>query len=177
MNYPSVPCDLSPNKSDLYKLTMSIYRLYYGSGERRFLAVASSESMHSQFSDSRPPSSLQSGSPSVEHLPLNLYSSRRRPRGVNPQGIRPISDSGSLEIAQFHGNYDFRILPGLRKQTSSIWSPHLRHDRRASRYSIWEPPSISWSAESGLLGRRNIQIVLFIAGFLVPFGIASLSYI
>jgi hypothetical protein len=35
---------------------------------------------------------------------------------------------------------------------------------------MWEPPSVNWSAESGILGRRNVQIILFIFGFIFPFG-------
>ncbi|CAJ2505956.1 Uu.00g000860.m01.CDS01 [Anthostomella pinea] len=62
---------------------------------------------------------------------------------------------------------DIRRAP--KRMTSSIWSPHLRMDRRATRYSIWEAPSVSWSAESGMFGKRNIQVVLFILGFGIPF--------
>jgi len=52
---------------------------------------------------------------------------------------------------------------------SSIWSPHLRLDRRATRRSVWEPPSVNWSTEGGWFGRRNVQIVMFIVGFIFPF--------
>jgi hypothetical protein len=51
--------------------------------------------------------------------------------------------------------------------TSSLWSPHLDYDRRTSRYSMWQAPSMTWSAEGGL-GPRNIQVVLFSVGFILP---------
>jgi hypothetical protein len=62
------------------------------------------------------------------------------------------------------------IMQTIRRKTSSIWSPHLRPDRRSRRYSVWEPPSVNWSEDSGILGKRNAQIVLFVVGFLFPFG-------
>lgn len=58
----------------------------------------------------------------------------------------------------------------IKRQTSSIWSPHLDYDRRASRYSIWEPPSATWSEEAGIISRRNMQVILFIIGFVFPIG-------
>ncbi|KZL75191.1 serine-rich protein [Colletotrichum incanum] len=142
-------------------------KFYYGSGERRFLA-SSGDSMISDHNDSRPPSSFQSHSPSAEHLPMNIYSQRRRPREVNPVNPRPLSDVGSMEISQAPLQ-DNQVRTGLRKKTSSIWSPHLRRDQRAGRYSIWEPPSVTWSAESSILGKRNMQVTLFAIGFILPF--------
>ncbi|KAH6671626.1 hypothetical protein F5X68DRAFT_43943 [Plectosphaerella plurivora] len=146
-------------------------RLYYGSGERRWLRqAASSDSMGTDYNDggSRPTSSFRTGSPSTEHLPLNIYSPRRRPREVRHMPMaHPASDSGSLDINPVSpAGVPLRSV--FRRQTSSIWSPHLARDQRASGYSIWEPPSIDWSTESGPLGRRNVQIVLFILGFILP---------
>ena len=66
---------------------------------------------------------------------------------------------------------------------SSVWSPHLRLDRRAMRKSVWEPPSVNWSTEGSWFGRRNVQIIMFIAGFLIPFcklalpGIPEISWL
>lgn len=65
---------------------------------------------------------------------------------------------------------DNQVRTGLRKKTSSIWSPHLRRDQRAGRYSIWEPPSMTWSAESSILGKRNMQVTMFVIGFILPIG-------
>ena len=62
------------------------------------------------------------------------------------------------------------ILRTLKKKTSSVWSPHLYQDKRLSSYSLWDPPPVMWSAEKGLTGRRNLQIMLFFMGFLFPFG-------
>jgi len=128
----------------------------------------------SENGESRPGSSAHPGgdSPSADHFPLNIYSPRRRAKEVRPYpGERPFSDSADIEISQAPPlGYDYGAFRSLRRKTSSIWSPHLRQDRRASRYSIWDPPSVSWSADTGILGKRNAQVVLFIAGFLFPLG-------
>ncbi|KAL1871591.1 hypothetical protein VTK73DRAFT_1981 [Phialemonium thermophilum] len=145
-------------------------KVYYGSGERRFLAAPSISTTDA--ADSRPSSSAFhiSGSPSAEHFPLSIYSPRRRANHVNPPtGQRPFSNSGSMDITGVPPTEDYGVFRSLRKKTSSIWSPHLRVDRRASRYSIWEPPSVTWSADSGLLGKRNAQVLLFTVGFVFPF--------
>jgi hypothetical protein len=147
-------------------------RLYYGSGERRYLGAPGSST---EGSESRS-SSFRSGSPNTDHFPLSIYSPRRRPREINPHAAGP-SARGSLEItpAPQLGS-DGRLIndPYPRHfrtwSMSSIWSPHLRLDRRATRRSVWEAPSVNWSTEGGLFGRRNVQIVMFIAGFIFPFG-------
>ncbi|KAI1074074.1 hypothetical protein F5B20DRAFT_470042 [Whalleya microplaca] len=138
-------------------------RLYYGSGERRWLAQLSRPG--SEGGDSRPGSSLApSGSPSQDPQSPNIWNPRRRPRELDTRGDRP----SSMEItpAPVAGG-NIRRAP--KKKTSSIWSPHLRLDHRSSTYSIWNPPSVSWSAESGMFGKRNIQVVLFVVGFIIPF--------
>ncbi|KAH8161199.1 hypothetical protein CIB48_g7041 [Xylaria polymorpha] len=134
-------------------------RLYYGSGERRWLASP----IISEGDDSPPPSAwVPAGSPPPEQFVQNIHNPRRRPRETQNLGPRP----SSPEIAP-PGIGDIRR--GPKKKTSSIWSPHLRPDIRASRYSIWQPPSATWSAENRILGRRNIQLVLFVLGFIFPF--------
>lgn len=80
-----------------------------------------------------------------------------------------------MDITPARPAHDYRVVRSLKPQTSSIWSPHLQMDRRASRYSIWDPPSVSWSADSGILGKRNVQVVLFILGFILPLGTSSAS--
>ena len=79
--------------------------------------------------------------------------------------IEPAPQLGGDEVLRNDG-YGY----GRRRfRTSSIWSPHLRLDRRSTRQSRWEAPSISWSTEPGVFGRRNRQIFLFILGFVFPF--------
>ncbi|KAJ3562333.1 hypothetical protein NPX13_g8602 [Xylaria arbuscula] len=135
-------------------------RLYYGSGERRWLA---SPSMISEDGDSRPPSTWAPGnSPAPEQFNQAIRNPRRRPREVQNDGSQPI-----LIDTTTPGIGDIRR--GPKKKTSSIWSPHLRPDIRTSRYSIWQPPSDTWSTENRILGRRNIQVVLFVFGFIFPF--------
>jgi hypothetical protein len=150
-------------------------RLYYGSGERRYLGAPGSST---EGTDSRA-SSFRSGSPNTDHFPLSIYSPRRRPREINPHSDRPLT-LGSLEITpapQLGGDGQLIHDPYSRRfrtwSMSSIWSPHLRLDRRATRHSVWEPPSVNWSTEGGWFGRRNVQIVMFISGFIFPFGTSA----
>lgn len=110
-------------------------------------------------------------SPNTDQFPQAIYSPRKRAREVQPtagqQYLSP--DQAAMEIspAPSHENRIFRT---LKEKTSSIWSPHLQPDRRASRFSVWDPPSVSWSADTGILGKRNAQVLLFIFGFIFPFG-------
>ncbi|KAI1454953.1 hypothetical protein F4805DRAFT_437426 [Annulohypoxylon moriforme] len=136
-------------------------RLYYGSGERRWLAPASIRSM-SDAGDSRPPSPWIGGGGSPAH-DQTIYNPRRRLMDIDMHGQR----RGSMDIEPVGETGDIRL--GPRKKTSSIWSPHLRLDTRASGFSAWNAPSVTWSADSGVFGRRNIQVLLFVAGFLFPF--------
>ncbi|KAI1757453.1 hypothetical protein F4782DRAFT_130236 [Xylaria castorea] len=136
-------------------------RVYYGSGERRWLA---STSMIAEVDDDSPPQSPWSPgfSPPPEQYVQNIHNPRRRPREAQDIGPQPFpSETAQPEIG------DIRRKP--KKKSSSIWSPHLRPDNRTSRYSLWQPPSETWSAENRILGRRNIQLVLFVLGFIFPF--------
>lgn len=150
-------------------------RLYYGSGERRLggsVSIAGSKS-----SESRPSSAAMysSASPNTEPFPAPMQTTRKRPHQISPPiSQRPFSDSVSMDdidvMPQNEDQWSAGIMQTIRRKTSSIWSPHLRPDRRSRRYSVWEPPSVNWSEDSGILGKRNAQIVLFIVGFLFPFG-------
>ncbi|GAB1320547.1 Serine-rich protein [Madurella fahalii] len=146
--------------------------VYYGSGERRWLGRSPSFlTSSSDAGDSRPPSSAFRGSesPNTDHFPQSIFSPRKRARDVQPTtGQRRAPDQASMEITPAQPAQDYRVIRSLKPQTSSIWSPHLQMDRRASRYSVWDPPSVSWSADSGILGKRNAQVVLFILGFILP---------
>jgi len=148
-------------------------KLYYGSGERRYLGAPGSSTEGS--SESRN-NSLLSRSPSTEGFPLSIYSPRRRPRETRQQGGRR-STRNSLEITPAQQLDDEgRVIEDYPRQhrtwslLSSVWSPHLRTDRRATRHSLWEPPSVNWSTEGGWFGRRNVQILMFVMGFIFPFG-------
>ncbi|UKZ79339.1 hypothetical protein TrVFT333_007090 [Trichoderma virens FT-333] len=138
-------------------------RVYYGSGERRFLAAQpSNESMFSQFTSSLHRDSSHSRSPSYEQYTSEITNPRRRPREMQ----RRASESDSMDIRpQPYVPVDHSV---VKKQTSSVWSPHLQTDRRASRYSIWSPPSLAESADFGIW-KRNLQLVLFVLGFICPF--------
>lgn len=147
-------------------------KLYYGSGEHRFLRSASISSV-SELS-SRPGSAMQQSiSPLSEHYPLGIYSPRRRARESGQPGMaQRRSTTGSMDIqpAPAEDEQELGFRRSLRRMTSSLWSPHLRRDVRArNRYSIWDTPSVAWSAESGMFGRRNVQVVFFVVGFIFPF--------
>lgn len=152
--------------------TLTSPRVYYGSGERRWLAAqASSDSMHSQYSEGRTASSfIMSRSPSQDRSPPNIYVPRRRPQERGSQPGRHGSNTGSMDIRPVSPHPVFNVVRNIKKQTSSIWSPHLGRDRRAARFSMWEPPAADWSAKSELTGKRNSQIVLFVVGFVFPLG-------
>ncbi|KAI1322825.1 hypothetical protein F5Y16DRAFT_27638 [Xylariaceae sp. FL0255] len=137
-------------------------RLYYGSGDRAWLGTPS---IISEGDDgSRPPSAwAPSGSMTPDQVEQSIRNPRRRPHEVPAtEGQRPLS----MEITPVTIG---EIRRGPKKMTSSIWSPHLRRDNRSSRYSMWEPPSTTWSVENRIFGRRNIQLVLFTLGFVFPF--------
>ncbi|KAI8954601.1 hypothetical protein F4801DRAFT_587404 [Xylaria longipes] len=138
-------------------------RVYYGSGERRWLA---SPPVIAEGDDSPPPSAwIPAGSPPPEQFVQNIHNPRRRPRDAQNIGPRPFSPETVQPAQPEIGN----IRREPKKKTSSIWSPHLRPDNRASGYSIWRPPSATWSTENRIFGRRNIQLMLFVLGFIFPF--------
>jgi hypothetical protein len=146
-------------------------KVYYGSGERKWLRNMSISSM-SDLGSSRPGSVQNSASPTTDHFPLGIYSPRRRPHEGRPDSAaRRQSATGSMDIEPAPATHEeLGIRRSLRRMTSSVWSPHLRRDVRArDRYSVWDPPSVAWSADSGMFGRRNAQVVLFVFGFIFPF--------
>ncbi|KAK4106568.1 hypothetical protein N658DRAFT_482394 [Parathielavia hyrcaniae] len=168
----------SNSSSRANSLTSSIpawARVYYGSGERRFLGRRPSFLTISDGGDSRPPSSCYPGSrsesPNSDNFPQAIFSPRRRAREVQPTTAqRAVPEEVSIEISPVPSlGQDYRTFRTPKPKTSSIWSPHLQVDRRATRYSVWDPPSTSWSADSGVLGKRNVQLILFTAGFIFPF--------
>ncbi|KAH7260036.1 hypothetical protein FSOLCH5_009611 [Fusarium solani] len=142
-------------------------KVYYGSGERKWLAAQPSmESMYSEFSDSQPPASFLSRTPSQDANVTNIHNPRRRPREPVP---RRRSEAGSMDITPAPPAHPvMTVVRNLKKQTSSIWSPHLARDRRPFQHSIWQPPTSDWEARSELTGRRNAQVTMFVVGFIFP---------
>ena len=166
-------------------------RLYYCSEPRRFLInQASSESMRSlyngsMYNDGPFSSNFLHRTPSAERFTSNVYNPRRRPHEIEA-GAGSGAGTGVETAEAFDRVEDLQPPPsaapsrvrsiarGVKKQTSSIWSPHLRRDHRESRYSMWDPPSAVWSTQSGFDWRRNQQVVLFVIGFMIPFGTSGL---
>lgn len=56
------------------------------------------------------------------------------------------------------------------RRLSDIWSPRLPHDKLAVKRSVWKAPSFDEKAENNPLSRRNLQILMFVVGFMLPFG-------
>ena len=173
----SIPSDRSlhsPSSSranSLTSLSLSLpgwARLYYGSGERKLLTFAS-ESNLSEASGARPGSPFQSVSPEAEHSTSPIYNQVQRPRQASQRSSRAPSHQEPPPNPEEIRPDDLRV-GFVRRQTSSVWSPHLRQDRRASRYSNWEPPPETGSSNGPLLERRNVQVALFTVGFIFPLG-------
>lgn len=148
-------------------------RIYYGSGERKYLAAPGSST---EGSDSRPQSSMRSGSPDTSNFPLSIYSPRRRPREAGGLDGRN-RDSVAIDQIQPASRRSSVIVEFKKRwtQTSSVWSPHLQTDRRAARMTIWAAPSVTWSTEGNMFGRRNVQVIMFVFGFIFPFGMLTSS--
>ncbi|KAH6969120.1 hypothetical protein HG530_005860 [Fusarium avenaceum] len=141
-------------------------RVYYGSGERKWLAAQPSmDSMYSDYSDGQPLEAQLSRSPSQDANVTNIRVPRRRPREHFP---RQPSNAGSMDISSTPAHPVMAVVRNIKKQTSSIWSPHLARDRRPVEHSIWEPPAAEWEAQSELTGRRNAQVTMFVVGFIFP---------
>ena len=154
-------------------------RLYYGSGEHSYLGNMGRPGSSTDGSDSRLNSMRnlsRNGSPIMDNFQTGIYSPRKRPRDTGPHPGRRVA-TGSMDITPaggYHDNGDVRegqYARGFRTWSmSSVWSPHLRLDRRAQRQSVWQPPSVNWSTEGRWFGRRNVQVIMFIVGFIFPFG-------
>ncbi|KID89665.1 serine-rich protein [Metarhizium guizhouense ARSEF 977] len=150
-------------------------RLYYGSGERRFLTIQhSSDSLFSEFSASVHNSPLISRSPSIKRFtPGTQLPPQRRPPPAPceaPSAPQSASD-GPVSCPPLN------MVCRIKKQTSSIWSPHLRRDRRSRRYNLWRPPSTVWIKEEHISRRSNIQAIMFVSGFVFPFAWMIASFL
>lgn len=143
-------------------------RVYYGSGERRFLAAQpSSESLYSIYEEDVQLDVSLSRSPSADRLPVTVQNPRRRPRDQPRLDNRcPASQEDSIQTMPCQPLPVARV---VKKQTSSLWSPHLHRDRRFRRHSIWQPPSTIWSVDEPVSWTRNMQPILFVLGFIFPF--------
>jgi hypothetical protein len=125
------------------------------------------ESMYSEYSQSQPPEGQLSRSPSQDANATNIRNPRRRPREALPHQH---SHTGSMDISAAPAHPVIAVVRNIKKQTSSIWSPHLARDRRPVSQSIWQPPASQWEARSELTGRRNAQVTMFVVGFVFPLG-------
>lgn len=142
-------------------------KLYYGSGEGRFLTIQhSSDSLFSNFNASVQRRSVRSR-PSTAGCPPPMNDA---PRQVSQHSRHAKTSS---ETASSTGNplpsYRLAMVERIKKQTSSIWSPHLRRDKRAQVYSFWRPPFSMLQFCQGDLNRNRVQTVCFVLGFVFPF--------
>ena len=136
--------------------TDSNQRIYYAQEGRNLRPVTASEPTES----SRPPTHESQNS-----FPYGIFRSRTRPREINTAS----SNRDSMAITSVPNPEVVVELHGSpRRKISPSWSPHLWHDRRsaANRRTIFIPPSLDEAAEGRALTRRNVQIWLFVLGFL-----------
>ncbi|KAG5980742.1 hypothetical protein E4U55_003695 [Claviceps digitariae] len=180
----SVPSDRnlrSAGSSHSYSFSRSYIptwaRLYYGGGERRLLSIRqSSESMYSNFarcahhSPVMGPSGFQTSN-SAKQANHQRHSSEPF-ASRSPRTSKAPSGHGA-HIPYHH----LSMIRRIRRQTSSIWSPHLGRDRRAQIHSIWRPPSIGFAPRENKLFRDRIQLVLFVLGFVFPFAWMAASFL
>ncbi|MCJ1400386.1 hypothetical protein MMC11_003591 [Xylographa trunciseda] len=135
--------------------TDSNKRIYYAQEGRNLRPVTASEP-----AESRPPTHDSQSS-----FPYGIFRSRTRPREINTgssnhdsMAIMPVPNPEV--VVELHGS--------PRRKISPSWSPHLWHDRRsaANRRTIFIAPSLDEAAEGQAFTRRNVQIWLFILGFI-----------
>ena len=136
-------------------------RIYYAQEGRTLRPVTASEP-----ADSRPPTHDSQNS-----FAYGIFRSRTRPREINTGS----SNRDSMAITSIpNPEVVVEIHGSPRKKISPSWSPHLWHDRRsaANRRTIFIAPSINESAEGKTLTRRNVQIWLFVLGFILAPGLS-----
>ncbi|PHH77589.1 hypothetical protein CDD82_3451 [Ophiocordyceps australis] len=180
-----LPSSSGSRRSSLSRSSIPAWaRLYYGSGERRFLAAKSSLESLSSFYHRRRPSTVEDC-----RRPSTIEDRRARAGTIDSRLTElTYSTEGRLEPTPLSNPWQesetscqcgntASIPPAttpshhrpLRQQTSSIWSPHLGRDRRrAIGYSIWEPPSSLWSRSKFASLPHDFQQLLFVVGFLCP---------
>jgi hypothetical protein len=139
--------------------------------------MPSSDSLYSAFVRDRDAQhNVHSFVADPELLQANLRTQRHHAAEIIPPTVtRPPSAAASVGMTMVQPATGLRA--AIRKKTSSIWSPHLVHDRRASRYSIWVPPQNHWASESTQLGRRTVQRICFMVGFIFPFAWIIASFL
>jgi hypothetical protein len=108
----------------------------------------------------------RTNTPSDGNLPLSLYRPRNRPRNRASQGdeISIVDDVHSIDGGVY-------VLGPYMHPLDGFSTPRLRTDRRgATRYSVWNAPSLDHDLNTTLFGRQNRQILLFCIGFIFPLG-------
>ncbi|KAI9855294.1 MAG: hypothetical protein M1824_006221 [Vezdaea acicularis] len=91
----------------------------------------------------------------------------RPDRVLKPTSLLLPSPRAEAE-ASTHPPFHLGLGP-VRPPSELNWStPRLQPDRRATVISIWEPPPLDGPADMGPCGRRNVQVLGFCLGFLVP---------
>jgi hypothetical protein len=185
MNHTDVGRDSRTDNTNI-PLFPSWARLYYGRGECKLL-MPSSDSLYSAFVRDRdaqhnvysfaavpqPPVTLQ---PSTSHILSGLIPATLRSR-VSETSRAEVPDLLATSLPELSipppspaNQPPSGLRAVIRKKTSSIWSPHLVQGRRPSKYSVWCPPHTTWPAEAAHVNGRERQNVLFIIGFIFPFG-------
>lgn len=106
----------------------------------------------------------------MDNISLNVF----RPRTRNHREANEQTRRSSLVIRPVPANVsDLAEIQGSpRRGMSPHWSPHLWHDRTSlgRRRTIFQAPSIDGQAGEKAPSMRNVQIALFVIGFIFPFG-------
>ncbi|KAG6036119.1 hypothetical protein E4U19_003817 [Claviceps sp. Clav32 group G5] len=181
----TVPSDRNLCSADSSRSTSSIRsymptwaRLYYGGGERRFLLTRqSSESLCSNFTryEHRSPPMGRPAIFQISQPAKQTYHQRQDLDSIVPTSAitsRAPSDNGDLKAS----HRQLFTIRKIRKQTSSIWSPHLSRDKRALMYCLWRPPS-PIAARENTLSLDRVQTFLFVLGFAFPFAWMIASFL
>ncbi|ODA84227.1 hypothetical protein RJ55_02745 [Drechmeria coniospora] len=151
-------------------------RVYYGSGEHRFLAAQpSADSLRSQYKHRSQGSFLRSQPPNEPAEILQASSRTHHQDAASSQQYFPgMGGDVDNEITR---HQPVSIARTAKKQTSSIWSPHLRQDRRAKPSNFWEAQSAEWSGDGATQAYSRMQPIFFIAGFVFPFAWMFASFL
>ncbi|RKF55204.1 putative serine-rich protein [Golovinomyces cichoracearum] len=136
-------------------------RLYYGGGEQGL--ILSSRSSTGGL-DSRQ-NSFRASSPRYDNNISTTRNSRKLFSGLYSNETKAKLSPTGAPLKLHRSN----SMPYATWNIANLWSPHLRPDKRSRRACMWGPPSVDFSDDSGVFGRRNIQVVMFILGFIFPF--------
>lgn len=145
------------------------HRIYYAQEGRILRPVTASDKAESRPQTRNSRSSFAYGGfrarPEPRPQVMPTESSHRDSMAINPVS-NPAPNSEAIA--------DVQASP--RQRVSPSWSPHLWHDRRSAvnRRTIFVAPSLDEGGEGNAPTRRNLQVWMFVVGFLFTPGMLYL---